>query len=81
MTLPKPQPSRTCTIARSGCASGAGVIACADVATAKAKPAAEIILIIVCLLASKSTTNTCQRGNAGMIAERDLCFCLVWVSN
>jgi hypothetical protein len=31
---------------RSGCASGAGVIACADVATAKANPAAAIILII-----------------------------------
>jgi hypothetical protein len=33
----------------SGCVIGAGVIACAEVATAKAKPAAAINLIILLL--------------------------------
>jgi hypothetical protein len=49
ITLPMPQPIRVCVTIPSGWKSGAGVIACADVATAKAKPAAAINLIIVFL--------------------------------
>ena len=41
-----PHPKRTCVIMPSGCGSGAGVIACADVATTKTKPATAINLII-----------------------------------
>jgi hypothetical protein len=49
ITLPAPQPIRACVIMLSGGASRAGVMACADVATAKATPAIAIILIIVFL--------------------------------
>src|SRR6516225_817755 len=46
ITWPKPQPSRTCVIMLSGWEIGAGVIACTDVATNKAKEAPAINLII-----------------------------------
>src|SRR5215472_5619601 len=45
--LPGPQPKAACVITLSGCGIGAGVIAFADVATAKAKPAIAINLIIL----------------------------------
>jgi hypothetical protein len=41
-----PQPAATCVIMPSGWRSGAGVIACAEVVTTKAKPAIAINLII-----------------------------------
>jgi hypothetical protein len=44
--LPRPQPTATCVIMPSGWRSGAGVIACAEVVTTKAKPATAINLII-----------------------------------
>jgi hypothetical protein len=50
LVLPGPQPKATCVIALSGCGTGAGVIACADVATTSAKPATAINLIIPVLL-------------------------------
>ncbi len=48
--LPGPQPQATCVMTLSGCEIGAGVIASADVVTAKAKPAIAINLIIRVLL-------------------------------
>jgi len=44
--LTTPQPTATCVIMPSGWISGAGVIACAEVVTIKAKPATAINLII-----------------------------------
>jgi hypothetical protein len=44
--LPGPQAATTGVIMLSGCAIGAGVIACTDVASDKAKPVATIHLII-----------------------------------
>src|SRR6516165_1642659 len=49
MVLPAPQPRRTCVIMPSGWGIGAGSIACAEVATAKAKPATAINLTILLL--------------------------------
>ena len=51
LVRPGPQPTATRVIMLSGPAIGAGVMACADVASDKAKPAAAIHLIIVFLLA------------------------------
>jgi hypothetical protein len=47
--LPGPHPKRTCVNMPSGWGSGAGVIACAEVARATTKPAAAINLIILIL--------------------------------
>jgi hypothetical protein len=44
--LPTPQAAAISVIMLSGCAIGAGVIACADTATDKAKPAVAINLSI-----------------------------------
>ena len=44
--LPTPQAAAISVIMLSGCAIGAGVIACADTAIDKAKPAMAINLII-----------------------------------
>jgi hypothetical protein len=49
IVLPTPHPKRTCVIMPSDRGIGAGVIACAEVATAKAKPAIAINLIILLL--------------------------------
>ena len=49
LVLPGPQPTAICVTMSSGRASGAGVMACADVATVKAKPATAINLSIVLL--------------------------------
>lgn len=46
IVLPGPQPTATCVIMLSGCGIGADVMACANVAMDKAKPAAAINLII-----------------------------------
>ena len=48
-TIPGPQPNRTCVIKLSDCRSGARVIACDVVATAKAKPTRAMSLIILFL--------------------------------
>src|SRR5437764_4320321 len=48
--LPGPQPKAACVIALSGCGIGTGLIACADVATTRAKPATAISLSIATLL-------------------------------
>jgi hypothetical protein len=45
--LPGPQPKAAFAITLSGCEIGAGVIASADVATAKTKPAIAISLIML----------------------------------
>jgi hypothetical protein len=50
MTIPGPQPDRTCVIKLSDCRSGARVIACDVVAMAKAKPTRAMSLIILFLL-------------------------------
>jgi hypothetical protein len=47
--LPMPQAAATCVIMPSGWRRGAGVMACADVVTTKAKPANAINLIILFL--------------------------------
>ena len=49
MTIPGPQPNRTCVIKLSDCRSGARVIACDVVAMAKAKPTRAMSLIILFL--------------------------------
>jgi hypothetical protein len=49
ITIPGPQPSRTCIIELSGLRSGARVIACDVVAAAKAKPTRAMSLIILFL--------------------------------
>ena len=48
--LPTPQAAAICVIMPSGGGIGAGVIACADIETDKAKPATAISLIIILLL-------------------------------
>ena len=50
IVLPGPQPAAIGVIMLSGSEIGAGVIPCADVAIAKAKPAPAIILTILFLL-------------------------------
>jgi hypothetical protein len=49
IVLPGPQPTAICKIMPCGSGIGAGVIACANVATDNAKPAAAIDLIILIL--------------------------------
>jgi hypothetical protein len=65
--LPAPQAAATCVIMPSGWGIGAGVIACAEVVTAKAKPATAINLSIVVLLFSslRRWINTTASLNAG----------------
>ena len=58
ITWPKPQPSRTCVIMLSGWEIGAGVIACTDVVTNKAKAALTINLIILLLPQQHSLPTT-----------------------
>jgi hypothetical protein len=49
LVLPGPHPTATCVTMSFGGASGAGVMAGADVATVKAKPATAINLSIIFL--------------------------------
>jgi len=59
--LPAPQAAAISVIMLSGCAIGAGVIACADTATDRAKPAVAINLIILSSLIRPITPTCCGR--------------------
>jgi hypothetical protein len=61
-------------IMASGSGNGAGVKACADVATDKAKPATAINLIIILLLVTRPTTPTAQSNAAFGFRPRLLDF-------
>ena len=62
LVLNGPHPKRTCVTMPSDCGIGAGDIACAELAKAKAKPATAINLIIVFLL-SDTLWRVCDEIN------------------
>jgi hypothetical protein len=70
--LPGPQPKAACVIALSGCGIGTGLIACADVATARAKPATAISLSIATLLSRLvriAPTSCCPAARFGTLTR------------